>query len=152
MTKVVWQYQREIKENPEPDRKLFIARERSYHGATLGALDLSGHEARRAAYEPMLAKNMRLLPPCYPYRDRLDGETDAEYVQRLKQVFVDKVEELGSGNVAGFIVEPVVGAVSDCYIISLNLRYPSSLRIAIPADIVSRHLVVLRQWTATLWQ
>ncbi|KAF2827987.1 aminotransferase, class III [Ophiobolus disseminans] len=112
--KLARQYHKRAKLNPEEDRIFFIARDRSYHGATLDALDLSGHKARRAYYEPMLAKNMRTVPPCYPYRERLDNETDAAYVQRLKQALVDMIETLGPTKVAGFIVEPVVGAALGC--------------------------------------
>lgn len=109
--KLAVQYHTKEKHNPEPTRTMFIARDRSYHGATLGALDLSGHKSRKSLYSGVLANNVRTVPPCYPYRDQGENETDEAYVQRLTQSLVDQIEEMGPENVAGFIVEPVVGAV-----------------------------------------
>jgi len=60
----------------------------------------------------MLANKTKHVAPCYPYRHRLDGETNRAYGQRLSEELEDKIIELGSQNVAGFIIEPVVGAVS----------------------------------------
>ncbi|KAF1844368.1 aminotransferase, class III [Cucurbitaria berberidis CBS 394.84] len=112
--KIMIQYHAKEKSCPQPQRTKFIARERSYHGATLGALDLSGHDARKALYEPILPGNMALIPPCYPYRDLQNGQTIEEYVEELKRQLVRKIMELGEDNVAGFIVEPVVGAALGC--------------------------------------
>src|SRR6476661_6109752 len=46
----------------EPSRCRFIARERSWHGNTLGALALSGFAERRAAFEGALVEVPRLSP------------------------------------------------------------------------------------------
>jgi hypothetical protein len=110
--KLALQYHTKEKADPEPSRTLFIARERSYHGATLGALDLSGHKARRELYEPVIPHNTHHISPCYSYRGLRTGETIAEYVRRLKDELEQKIIELGPKNVAAFICEPVVGAVS----------------------------------------
>jgi adenosylmethionine-8-amino-7-oxononanoate aminotransferase len=109
--KLARQFHAKAKENPQTSRTLFISRDRSYHGATLATLDLGGHKVRRALYEPMLANNTHRVSPCYPYRDQLAGETERDYVQRLLKSLEDNILELGPDNVAGFIVEPVVGAV-----------------------------------------
>jgi adenosylmethionine-8-amino-7-oxononanoate aminotransferase len=87
-----------------------MAREQSYHGNTLGALDLSGHEARKALYKEILPGNMRLIPACNLYR-RDDGLTDKQYVQWHREQIVSEIEDSG-GKTAAMIVEPVVGAVS----------------------------------------
>ncbi|KAJ4373362.1 hypothetical protein N0V83_003657 [Neocucurbitaria cava] len=110
--KLVIQYHAKEKSVPQPQRTKFIARDRSYHGNTLGALDLSGHDARKSLYRSILPQNMAIVPPCYPYRDLRDGQTNEEYVQELKEQLIRKIIELGEDTVAGFIVEPVVGAVS----------------------------------------
>jgi adenosylmethionine-8-amino-7-oxononanoate aminotransferase len=55
---------------------------------------------------------MHTIPACNPYRNQIDGQTDAAYVAWHKNNLIKKVEELGPKNVAAFIVEPVVGAVS----------------------------------------
>lgn len=44
---------------PQLKRHIFISRRQSYHGATLGALAVSGHRARRANYEPLMLPQMR---------------------------------------------------------------------------------------------
>lgn len=50
-----------------PEKYLVIGRWRSDHGATLGALAVSGHAARRRPYRPLLA-DFPHIPPCYHYR------------------------------------------------------------------------------------
>ncbi|KAF1364472.1 aminotransferase, class III [Lizonia empirigonia] len=112
--KLALQYHAKEKTNPEPTRTLFIARDRSYHGATLGALDLSGHQVRRELYESVLPRNTHHVSPCYAYRGVQAGETSAEYVTRLKNELETKIKALGPKNVAAFMCEPVVGAALGC--------------------------------------
>jgi adenosylmethionine-8-amino-7-oxononanoate aminotransferase len=111
--KLAIQYHIQEKFNPEPTRTMFIARYRSYHGATLSALGLSGHKSRRELFEPVLPKNTRFISPCNSYHNLKDGMTQEEYVEQLARELEDKILELGPQNVAGFVAEPVVGAVSN---------------------------------------
>ena len=123
------QYHAREKPNPQPRRTKFIAREQSYHGATLGALDLSGHEARKKLYGSVLPHNMHLLPPCNPYRNGRTGQTIEQYVEERKKELINKITELGPETVAGLIIEPVVGAVSRAFFTSqLRFSCTSSLR------------------------
>jgi adenosylmethionine-8-amino-7-oxononanoate aminotransferase len=92
----------------------FIARHGSYHGNTLGALGLSGHIARRAPYAPFLMNNVHHVSSCNPYRQRLDGESDAAFVSRKAAELEAKFQELGPETVIGFVVEPIVGAALGC--------------------------------------
>ncbi|TVY94565.1 putative aminotransferase [Lachnellula willkommii] len=92
----------------------FIARENSYHGVTLGALSVSGHLARRAPYLPFLMTNVHHVSSCNPYRQRMEGESDAAFVDRKAAELEAKFQELGPKTVIGFIVEPVVGAALGC--------------------------------------
>jgi E3 ubiquitin-protein ligase TRIP12 len=39
--------------------------------------------------------------------------TQEEYIEQLAQELEDKILEMGPQNVAGFVAEPVVGAVSN---------------------------------------
>lgn len=96
-------------EKGEGQRTRFIARDRSYHGNTLGSLDVSGHKARRTIYEPMLAHNTSHVSPCYPYRDLLAGETIKEYVARLVQELEDEFQKVGPETVCGVIFETMAG-------------------------------------------
>ncbi len=89
-------------------RTRFIARERSYHGNTIGALSVSGFSQRRKQFEGGLldatfisAANSYRLPP---------GVTDAGLVDFLGGELEQAIVELGPDRVAGFVFEPVVGA------------------------------------------
>lgn len=93
----------------QPQRRNFIARWQSYHGATLGTLAIGGNIARRGLYEPLLIESHH-VSPCYSYRDKREGETDEQYGQRLVQELEEKILQLGPDTIAAFVVEPVVGA------------------------------------------
>jgi len=110
--KAAIQYHTREKLKPESGRTMFIARERSYHGATLGALGSSGHKSRREIFETNLPKDTAFISACNPYRDLKQGMTNDEYVEQLAQELEDRILEIGADKVAGFIAEPVVGAVS----------------------------------------
>jgi adenosylmethionine-8-amino-7-oxononanoate aminotransferase len=93
----------------ESERWIVVARWGSYHGNTLGALDLSGRRPLRRPYEAWLGR-FRHVSAAYPYRA---GEPGAEAVgtaedaaAELEQVF----ELAGPGTVAAFVGEPIVGA------------------------------------------
>ena len=98
-------------ESGEPDRHLFIARRQSYHGNTLGALAVGGNEWRRESFRPLLVDGHHIAP-CFEYRERNTEETQEEYGARVALELEDKIIELGPKNVAGFVVETVVGATA----------------------------------------
>ena len=98
----------------QPERTRFIARRQSYHGNTLGALAAGGNAMRRAPYAPILSHAFSHVSPCYPYRERRDGETDAEHVARLAGELEAEFQRLGPGTVIAFIAETVVGATLGC--------------------------------------
>ncbi len=97
-------------QNPQSPRIKIIARERSYHGNTLGALSLSGFFARRKLYIPFLMKGVHFISSCYQYRQQKNGESDKDFVARKAKELDDKFLKLGPDTVMGFIAEPVVGA------------------------------------------
>jgi adenosylmethionine-8-amino-7-oxononanoate aminotransferase len=93
----------------EPDRTVVIARWGSYHGNSMGALDLSGREPLRRPYEPWLGR-FRHVSAAYPYRG---GEPAAHALgdtDRLIAELEAAIAEAGPGRVAGFVAEPIVGA------------------------------------------
>jgi adenosylmethionine-8-amino-7-oxononanoate aminotransferase len=98
----------------EPRRVNFIARRQSYHGNTLGALSAGGNAMRRAPYQPILSRAFHHVSPCYPYRDRRDDESDAQYVARLVAELEAEFQRLGPDTVIGFMAETVVGATLGC--------------------------------------
>jgi adenosylmethionine-8-amino-7-oxononanoate aminotransferase len=97
----------------QPRRRLFIARERSYHGNTLGALALGGDANRRAPYDPLLMP-VTHVAPCYEYRGRRADESAGQYGRRVADELETAIQKLGPENVAAFFAEPVVGASLGC--------------------------------------
>ncbi|WP_373377379.1 aspartate aminotransferase family protein [Cupriavidus nantongensis] len=95
----------------EPARRHFIARRQSYHGNTLGALAIGGNAWRREPFLPLLVPAHH-VSPCYAYRDRQAGESDAQYAQRLADELEAKILDLGPETVAAFVAETVVGATA----------------------------------------
>jgi adenosylmethionine-8-amino-7-oxononanoate aminotransferase len=89
-------------------RQTVIARRSSYHGNTLGALDLSGKESLRKPYTPWLGRFLH-GPRAYEYRcenpshPQACGTWHAAELQRM-------IESYGPDTIAAFIAEPVSGA------------------------------------------
>ena len=86
-----------------------IARRLSYHGATIGALSMTGHPGRRSKFAPLLSPAVTHIsaPYCYrcPYEDEYPGCS-----LRCAQELGDAIRAEGPDNVAAFIAEPVGGA------------------------------------------
>ncbi len=98
----------------QPRRIRTIARRQSYHGTTLGALAAGGNMMRREKFEPILSQAHSLVSPCFAYRFQDDGETDAQYIDRLARELEDEFQRLGPETVTAFLAEPVVGATTGC--------------------------------------
>ncbi len=93
----------------EPDRTAVIARWGSYHGNSMGALDLSGREPLRRPYEPWLGR-FGHVSAAYPYRA---GETAAHALGDVDLLVAEleaAIAKAGPGRVAAFVAEPIVGA------------------------------------------
>lgn len=91
-----------------PHKKRFIARERSYHGNTLGALSVSGFLERRRPFEGSLLE-VAFVSPANAYRP-LKGLAGAALIEALAAELDEKIRTLGAEQVAAFVFEPVVGA------------------------------------------
>ena len=93
----------------ETDRWIVIGRWGSYHGNTLGALDVSGRRPLRRPYEAWLGR-FRHVSAAYPYRAGDPGAmalgTAEDAATELDRVLV----AAGPGTVAAFVAEPIVGA------------------------------------------
>jgi adenosylmethionine-8-amino-7-oxononanoate aminotransferase len=98
-------------ERGQPERTLFIGRRQSYHGNTLGALAVGGNEWRRQQFAPLLVDVLR-VSPCYAYRDQRDGESEAQYTQRLLNELDATIVAAGPQRIIGFCAETVVGATA----------------------------------------
>ena len=100
-------------EKGEPRRAHVIGRRQSYHGNTLGALAVGGNFWRRRQFEPLLIQASH-VSPCYPYRDRREGESDAAYVERLGAELEAEIARLGGDTVIAFVAETLAGATLGC--------------------------------------
>jgi adenosylmethionine-8-amino-7-oxononanoate aminotransferase len=89
-------------------KKRFIARERSYHGNTLGALSASGFLERRRPFEGSLLP-VSFVSAASSYRP-LAGLAGAELTKALADELDARIRSIGAEQVAAFIFEPVVGA------------------------------------------
>ena len=93
----------------QPDRWVVIARWGSYHGNTLGALDLSGRKPLRRPYEAWLGR-FQHVSAAYPYR-AADPDARALGTADAAAAELDAVlERAEPGSVAAFVAEPIVGA------------------------------------------
>lgn len=90
------------------NKSVVISRWQSYHGATLGALSVSGNTGRRASYRPLI-RNWPKIPPAYPYRWKYDGSPE-EQARDAARELETAIRQEGEENVAAFIAEPVSGA------------------------------------------
>jgi hypothetical protein len=119
----------------EPDRWLVIARHGSYHGNTLGALDLSGRPSLRRPYEPWLGRFSH-VSAAYPYRAGLPGSQALGSADELAAELEAAILATGQGTVAAFVVEPIVGA-------TLGAVEPPPGYWPLIAEVCRRHGVLL---------
>jgi hypothetical protein len=93
----------------EPDRWIVFARWGSYHGNTLGALDLSGRRPLRRPYEAWLGR-FRHVSAAYPYRAGQPGANALGDADELAVELERAIEAADPRTVAAFVAEPIVGA------------------------------------------
>ncbi|RCK25774.1 aminotransferase family protein [Thalassospira lucentensis] len=94
----------------DAQRTKVISRFPSYHGATLGALALTGYTPMHAPFAPMMVDQPKIpAPTCYLDRDDLtDHERGIKYANMLEA----EILKQGPETVLGFIMEPVGGAAT----------------------------------------
>jgi adenosylmethionine-8-amino-7-oxononanoate aminotransferase len=95
--------------NGDRDRWIVIARWGSYHGNSLGALDLSGRKTLRRPYEGWLGR-FRHVSAAYPYRAGMEGSNALGTVEDLASELDRVITAAGPDTVAAFVAEPIVGA------------------------------------------
>jgi adenosylmethionine-8-amino-7-oxononanoate aminotransferase len=110
-----------------------ISRRQSYHGATLGALSVSGNVRRREPFAPLLSE-WGHIAPCFCYR--------CPFGLQYPECNVDCADDLerllardGDDEVAAFIFEPVSGA-------TLGAVVPPDGYVQRLAEICRRHQIL----------
>ncbi|CAK5263666.1 unnamed protein product [Mycena citricolor] len=97
----------------QTQRVNYIGRKSSYHGASLGTLNVAWNAARRAPYNDILdSKRFHHVSPAYARRYQREGESEAQFVERLRAELEAKFIELGPHTVIAFVAETVGGASS----------------------------------------
>ncbi|WP_246152166.1 aspartate aminotransferase family protein [Roseospira navarrensis] len=92
----------------EGNRFKVISRYPSYHGATLGALAVTGYTTMTAPFAPMMHEMPKIpAPTCYLDRD---GLTMEERGRRYADMLEAEILRQGPETVLAFIMEPVGGA------------------------------------------
>ncbi|MFT7585442.1 MAG: adenosylmethionine-8-amino-7-oxononanoate aminotransferase [Cellvibrionaceae bacterium] len=103
--KIALQYQQAI---GQTGRTRFIARQKSYHGNTLGALSVSGYPMRRALFKDSLMP-VSFVSAANDYRPP-EGVLPGDIPEFAANELEAEILRLGEENVCAFIMEPVVGA------------------------------------------
>ena len=96
------------KSQGKPLKTKIISRWHSYHGATLGALSMSGIPSRRKEYSPYLNDYPNLeLPYCFrcPYEKKYP-QCDLFCARYLEKI----INQMGAESISAFIAEPFTGA------------------------------------------
>jgi adenosylmethionine-8-amino-7-oxononanoate aminotransferase len=119
----------------ETGRLVVFARWGSYHGNTLGALDLSGRRPLRRPYEGWLGR-FRHVSAAYPYRAGEPGSNALGTAAELAAELDRAIEAAEPDSVAAFVAEPIVGATLGA------VEPPDGYWPAI-ADVCRRHGVLL---------
>ncbi len=94
-----------------PEKRKIIARERSYHGVTVAAASLTGLPVNQNHFGlPVDALGILRTDHPHYYRGHRDGESEAQFVQRIVANLEALILEEGPETIAAFIAEPITGA------------------------------------------
>ena len=105
--KMIWYY---WNLKGQPQKKAIIARNKAYHGTTIGAASLTGLPFMHGIFDLPLPNIHHIEPTPHAFEFARDGETEDAFAARCAQALEDKILELGPENVAAFVGEPVMGA------------------------------------------
>ena len=130
--KLARQYQVEIGKS---QRHQILSRQQSYHGATLGALAVSGNRRRREIYLPIVREFAHIGMP-YCYRCDFDCSDGCRNCGQQYAAELEHAIDAAKGEAAAFIFEPVSGA-------TLGAVVPPPGYLFNVADICRRHGVLL---------
>ncbi len=93
------------------EKRKIIARKRAYHGVTVAAGGLTSTPANTAHFDaPLEALGILHTDAPYYYRERLDGETEGAFVDRIVGNLEQLILDEGPETIAAMICEPVTGA------------------------------------------
>ena len=95
----------------KPEKFKIITRRRSYHGVTIGSASLTGLPVNHTHFDlPFDALGVLRTDAPHYYREKLTGESEEEFVNRITNNLEQLIIEEGPETIAAFILEPITGA------------------------------------------
>jgi 4-aminobutyrate--pyruvate transaminase len=91
------------------EKKKIISRMRAYHGVTIASASLTGLPWVHNDFDLPIANVLHTSCP-HHYRFGRDGETEAEFAQRMADDLEQLILKEGPDTIAAFIGEPLMGA------------------------------------------
>lgn len=104
--KLTWYYNNA---RGKPEKKKIISRIKGYHGVTVASGSLTGLPPVHADFDLPIQNILHTSCPHY-YRFGEEGETEAEFSDRMVADLEALIQREGPETVAGFIAEPIMGA------------------------------------------
>lgn len=92
----------------KPQKRLVISRKNAYHGSTLASASLGGMKPMHEQGELPIAGIEHVDQPYYFAAQT--NESPNVFAERLADELDERIRDLGAGNVAAFVGEPVQGA------------------------------------------
>mgnify|MGYP006436333541 FL=1 len=93
----------------KPDKKKLIARQRSYHGATVMTTGLTGLPVYHGLFDQPYGPVHHTGAPHY-YWGAYDGESERDFSKRRAQELEDLILREGPDTIAAFFGEPALGS------------------------------------------
>jgi 4-aminobutyrate--pyruvate transaminase len=95
----------------KPEKRKIITRERAYHGVTVAAGSLTSLPANLTHFDsPIDALGILRTDHPHYYRGANNGESEAEFVNRITNNLEQLIVREGPETIAAFIAEPITGA------------------------------------------
>ena len=98
----------------QPQRTKAISREISYHGTTMGALSITGYEAIKKPFEPLVPGTSR-VPNTDFFRAPVHGDDLEAFGLWAADKIAERIEQEGPETVAAVFLEPVQNA-GGCFV------------------------------------
>lgn len=103
--KLIWYY---WNARGRPAKKKIIGRRRGYHGTGIASGSLTSLPNIHREFDLPLDRFLHTTCPDF-YREKLSGETEGEFVQRLARELEDLILAEDPHTIGGFFAEPVMG-------------------------------------------
>ncbi len=104
MVKLAWVYH---KAAGKPEKRKIIARQKAFHGSTIGAASMCGLPFMHREYGLPIPGFIHTTTPD-PYHGPKEGENEAQFVDSLIADLEAMIESEGADTIAGFIAEPIM--------------------------------------------